>query len=296
MRNPYDVLGVSKTADTKEIKKAYKQLARKYHPDINDTPGAAEKFKEINGAWDVLGDKKKRKMYDTYGTASFKEGARGPGGNPFDFSGFRGAGAGHGGPNMDDILGSMFGGGGRGTPRVGRDIHVTMEVSPMISFTGGTKQLRIKRSSGIQDTVQVKIQAGVSDGEVLCLKGQGHPPNGGGPCGNLNLRLKIGEHHILRRSGKNLEMELPLTIGESLRGKSLQIPSVTGEIKVTIPPNSNNGTKLRIKGKGVQTVPAGDLVLILRPQLPTGRTEMLEPAIEMFEQEYCVDVRVKLHL
>jgi DnaJ-class molecular chaperone len=300
MPNPYDVLGVTKSADQEAIRKAYKTLARQYHPDLNKSPAAEERFKQINAAYDAIGEPDKRKLYDEFGDASTKSGfdadkARAwsqgggfPGGFPggFDFGG-----------DIDpsDLFGSMFGGRTSARPRRGRDQQTTLRIVPMLAILGGEHEFLIGRPDGTPERLKVRIPAGVSDGGTLKLKGQGLPPAGGGPCGDLLIRLEIPDHPLLRRSGDDLELEVPITVVEALRGGPINVPTPTGDVKVNVPPGANNGTRLRIRGRGVQKSPAGDLYLILRPTLPPP-TEATLLAAEAMSAGYESDVRTTLTL
>lgn len=313
MPNPYDVLGVARDADQDTIRKAYRKLARRYHPDVNKSPGAEQKFKEINAAYDVVGDPDKRKLYDEFGDVAAKPGfdpaqarawqragARGfPGG--FPGGGFPGGGFGFEaeGADVEDLLGDLFGAGTRGGPRPrrGRDQHATLEIDPMLAITGGDTMLRIQRPDGAVESLKVRIPAGARDGGRLRLKGQGLPPPGGGPCGDLHLRLRVPEHPILRRDGDDLEMDVPITIGEAIRGGAITVPTPTGEIKVNVPPGAANGRRLRIKGRGVQRPEApGDLYLVLRPTVPDVQDAEVVAAAERIDRAYTADVRAGLKL
>lgn len=300
MRNPYDVLGVPKDADQDAIRKAYKTLARQYHPDLNKAPGAEERFKEINAAYDAIGDPDKRKLYDEFGDASTRSG--------FDPNQARawGRGAPGGfGPDIDfgdfdptDIFGSMFGGGrvnpGRRTRR-GRDQQTTVTIDPMLAIKGGEYEFVVQRPDGTREPLKVRIPAGVADGGTLKMKGHGLPPPEGGACGDLLLRLRVPPHPFLRRIEDDLEMDVPITVLEALKGSSITVPTPTGDVKVTVPPDSNNGTRLRIRGRGVQKRQPGDLYLVLRPTLPKSN-ELALNAAEAMNEAYDGDVRAALTL
>ncbi|MCO4747592.1 MAG: DnaJ domain-containing protein [Proteobacteria bacterium] len=296
MTDPYRALGVSRDADDDAIKKAFKKLAKKYHPDLNDSPEAEEKFKQANAAYAILGDADKRKAWDTFGEASTRPGfnadqARAWGAGGGGFGGFGGGG------DMSDILESLFGGGAgrpRG-PRKGADLRVRLQVDPMLAIRGGETTVRIGRPDGTSDNLKVRIPAGVSDGGKLRLRGQGHPPPGGGPCGDLIVILQIPDHPLLKRVDDNLELEVPITVGEAVRGGSITVPTPTGDVKVTVPAGITASKRLRLRGRGVQTKQPGDLYLSLRIVLPDAEAEGVAEAAEMLEGAY-EDVRGKLAL
>ncbi|TVQ91724.1 MAG: J domain-containing protein [Deltaproteobacteria bacterium] len=297
MKDPYTVLGVARDAEHDTIKKAYKKLARRYHPDVSKEPDADRKFKEVNQAWDTLKDPEKRRRFDTFGSTGGPipggAGAGGPG-----FSGFRvdfGEGE---GIDLDDMLSSMFGAGAsarRG--RRGADHQAVLELTPMLSFTGGESTVSVGRPGGYTEDLRVRIPAGVTDGGTLRLRGKGGQPRGNGEPGDLILRLNIPEHPLLRRDGHNLELDLPVTLGEAARGAKVEVPTPTGEITVTVPAGATDGQRLRVRGKGVQRKGApGDLYLVLRLRLPDVLDDEALRAIDNLEAKYSGSVRSEIKL
>ncbi len=303
MANPYEVLGVSRNADPETIKREYKRLARQFHPDRNRSPGAEQQFKEINGAYHIVGDDERRALYDEFGEVAFKpgfdaeqarywssgDGGRRAGSNPYDFGqGF----------SMDDILGSLFGDDARArnAGRKGEDQVVNLVVSPMAAIRGGETTVDVRRPTGRTDRVSVRIPPGARDGGKLRLKGQGLPPSGGGPCGDLVVRLKIPLHTTLRRDEDDLEMDVPVTILEAMRGAKVTVPTPTGNVRVTVPAGCKPGQRLRLRGRGVQR-PArpGDLYLVLTPVVPTNPDSDAIRAAEALEDAYGGDVRAGLN-
>jgi curved DNA-binding protein len=303
MTDPYRTLGVSRSASQDEIRKAFKKLARKFHPDVNKDPGAEDRFKAINNAYAAVGDPEKRKLWDEFGEASTKPGfdaerARQmrnfgggmgggmPGGMHFDF----------GGGDAEDLLSSLFGGGGRRGPRRGRDQRATLAIDFMDAVLGGEKEISVPRPGAPSDNLKVRIPAGVKDGGRLKLKGQGLPPPGGGPCGDLHLELSVRPHPFFRRRGDNdLELDLPITVLEAMRGASVSVPTPTGDVKVTIPAGARPGQLLRLKGRGVQKrAGAGHLYLVLAPTPPTSEDPEVLAAAERLETAYTEDVRAAL--
>ncbi len=254
----YETLEVSKTASQDEIRKAYKKLAREYHPDNRpDDPAAEKKFKEIQEANSVLSDPEKRAQYDRFGSAFQNAGARG-GGPQFHWSP---ADAG-GGLDLDDIfggggidLGSLFGGGARGRqqarprPQTGQDQEMEIEIPFHLAVEGGQYSLSLRRQNGEVEQLNVKVPAGVDTGSVIRLAGQGHPGVQGGPAGNLRLIVKVARHPYFRREGNNILLDVPITPPEAVLGTKIEVPTIKeGNVTLTIPPGTSSGAKLRLTG------------------------------------------------
>jgi DnaJ-class molecular chaperone len=315
MNNPYATLGVSSTASQDEIKRAFKKLARKYHPDVNKDRGAEQKFKEVNAAYDAVSDPEKRKLYDEFGDVALKPGfdaqkakawqqagpgfrygprggARpGPGGFKFDFGGDM---------DMDDFLSDLFSthtaSPGRRSGR-GANQSIQMTVDAMTTFLGAEHRISVQRPNGSVDRLVVRIPAGAKDGSKLRLQGQGLPPRGGGPCGDLLIELHVTEHPILKRNDYDLEMAVPLTVLESLEGARITVPTPTGDVRVTIPAGVEVGTRMRLKGRGVQRKGrAGDLYLVLQTQVPNTKEAWVVEAAKAMETAYAGDIRAALKL
>jgi curved DNA-binding protein len=302
MANPYQVLGVPRAADQETIKREYKRLARQFHPDRNPDPEAHERFKEISAAYDVLGDEKKRALFDEFGDVAFKPGfdeeaarfwsngggSRSTQRNPFDF------GAGF---SMDDILGSLFGDDARSRAGARRGEHQTVElvVDALMAVRGGEAFVSVRRPTGTTERLKVRIPPGARDGGKLRLKGQGHPPPGGGPCGDLLVKLTVPEHPSFRRVGEDLEMDVPITILEAMRGARITLPTPTGEVKITVPAGATAGHRLRVRGHGVpRPATPGDLFVILHPTVPASDDPAVIAAAEALESGYGGDVRKAL--
>jgi DnaJ-class molecular chaperone len=312
MRDPYDVLGVPKKATEAEIKKAFRTLAKKCHPDTHaNDPKAVKKFQEISGAYDILSDKEKRAQYDrgeideSGQPRGFHPGAQGAGGG---FEGFR-ARPGQGGRGFEfnwgasgnepgggegfnaedifaDILGGFSGGGRRGRQaRKGADVQRATTVSFQESVLGGTR--RVILSDGRE--VEVKIPAGVKEGQQIRLRGQGASGERGGPPGDALITIAIAPHPYLTRDGRDLRMDLPVTLKEAVLGGKVTAPTLTGSVTLTVPPHSNTGRVLRLKGKGVPstgTEPAGDLYVRLVVALPEGADPKLEAFVKGWDATY----------
>ena len=280
MRDPYEVLGVPKSASEAEIKKAFRGLAKKHHPDTKGgDAGAKKKFQEISAAYDIVGDKEKRAKFDqgeidaNGNPRGFDPGVHGypGGGNARDFNFAWGNGeGGEAGIRPEDLLSEIFGGGRRGRrrqARKGEDYSIAITIGFEEAARGGTR--RIVLPDGRE--VDVRIPVGVRDGQQIRLKGQGGPGRENGPAGDILLTLTVAAHPFLTREGNDLRMDLPVTLGEAVLGGKVNVPTLTGPVTLTIPAGSNSGSSLRLKGKGVPArggQPAGDFYVRLVVTLP----------------------------
>lgn len=311
MRDPYDVLGVPRKATEAEIKKAFRQLAKKHHPDTHaDDPKAVKAFQEINNAYEVLGDKEKRAQYDrgeideAGQPKGFNPGAQGfggggfrarPGQGPGGFE-FQWAGNGENGAPDDifaDILGGFGGGRGRraAQPRRGQDIQLATTISLQEAAQGGLRRVML----GDGPELEVRIPPGVKDGQQIRLRGKGAPGDRGGPAGDALITISIAPHPYYERDGKNLRMDLPITLKEAILGGKVQAPTLTGPVTLTVPPHSNNGSTLRLKGKGLPgsgSEAAGDLYVKLVVALPDSPDPKLDAFVKGWDAHY--DPRAKL--
>lgn len=286
----YDTLGISKTASQDEIQKAYRRLARKYHPDLNpDDKAAQQKFKDIQTAYDILSEPEKRKMYDQFGPdfehaaaggGPFRGGAGAQPGGGFSFEEVFGGGP--GGFQFEGDLGDLFrqfGGGGpagggrsrgRAAPSKGSDLTANLTVPFNTAVLGGEASIAIRRA-GKSETIQVKIPPGVETGRKMRLRGQGEPaPTRGAQSGDLIVTLTVANHPHFNRHGKNLEVRLPLTLGEALLGATVDVPTPGGTVSLKVPAGSSSGRRLRVRGQGVRatTGDPGDLFVELQIKLP----------------------------
>ncbi|CAM5763752.1 molecular chaperone DnaJ [Labrys miyagiensis] len=297
MRDPYSVLGVSKTASLAEIKKAFRKLAKQYHPDQNKDDKAAAKFAEVNGAYEIVGDEKKRAQFDrgeidAEGKPRFQgfENAAGPGGfsrdgGNFEFnfgSGGRSGGFGGGG-GFDDILSEMFGGraqrggaGPRAAPPRGDDIHVTGQIPFTIWALGG--KARVDLGSGRM--VDASIPAGITPGKTIRLRGQGEPSPFGGEAGDALITVAVAPHDMFRAEGKNVRVDVNVTLYEAALGAKVRIPTLDGSVDLTLPKGTTGLRSFRLKGKGVQEKDSpGDLIVQPRIIMPDKLDEDLEAAL-----------------
>lgn len=290
----YKILGVSKTADTAEIKRAYRKLARKYHPDVSKESDAENKFKEVNEAWEVLQDPQKRAHYDQLSQGGWQ------GGQPF--------GAGRGGfhPQGDggfssvseeefsDFFNSIFGGMGgfsqagpgharRQQPfrQAGRDLHTKVQIPLKTAYAGGVQTLSLQvptvAASGQTMTqtkqLNVKIPPGVSDGSQIRLKGQGGEGMQGAPNGDLYIEVTIAPDPIYTLKQHDLYVKCPITPWEAALGASITVPTLGGPVNLKVPPGAKSNQKLRLKGRGMQSHPPGDQYVVLEIMNPPVTSE-----------------------
>jgi len=306
----YEVLGVARDADRDTIRKAYRKLARQNHPDLNPGDAAAEeRFKEISKAWEVLQDEDRRKAYDEFGEISLEAGfdpekareAREAFGQRF---GFEGGGFGRGPDgggyqrhdfdfgDLDDILGGMFGRSaeGRGVRLRGQDVEATLELEFEEAVRGGERRLTLSRPTPdggmAPETITVRIPPGVDTGGRLRIAGKGAPGIGGGPPGDLFVKLRVRPHRVFRRDGKDLELELPISVREAIEGARVDVPTLDGRVTLTIPPGTDSGRRLRLRGKGVPDAgggKAGDLYVRVEIRVPRALDDKARAALEALE-------------
>ncbi len=299
----YSLLGVSKTATEAEIKTAFRKLARKYHPDVNkDNPEAEKKFKEINGAYDVLGDKEKRKKYDNkeidadgkptgYGASGFGGGQGNPFGQGFGGSQYGGSNGGFDFSSIfgDDIFSNFsngggfqgFGGNSRQRSQKGQDISYNMKVDFLDAMNGDEKTVQIGGKN-----INVKIPSGTLDGQTLRLKGLGQEGFGAGAKGDVLITINVEKHPYFSLEGNNILLELPISLKEAVLGAKITIPTISGKVAINVPAHASSGEKLRLKGKGIKTLSTtGDQIVVLKIVLPKAKNEELEKVLEKMPEE-----------
>ena len=305
----YQTMGLEKSASAEDIKRTYRKLARKYHPDVSKEPGAEAKFKEINEAYEVLKDPEKRKAYDQMG-ANWRGGQEfNP--NDFDFNqfGFGGGHAGAGGfqggagGDFSDFFESLFGGGGGGRraggrrPRAvrGEDAHVTMDLTLEDAFSGITKTIQFALAEATADgrmrevpkTLKVKIPAGVSNGQQIRLTGQGAAGAHGGPAGDLYIKIHLKAHALFRLHERDIQLDVPIAPWEAALGTSVEVPTLSGSVTVKIPAGARSGQKLRLKDKGFKSKnETGAQFLILQIQTPLAETDEQKKIYEQMQQTF----------
>ncbi len=284
-RDPYEVLGVSKTASEDEIRAAYRKLARTHHPDVSTEPDADAKFAEVQKAYEILSDAEKRAAYDRFGRAGVPGAPGGPGGN-------------WGGQQVDpgdfqDIFEQMFGGGGPGAgpggfsgsgprtarraPRRGADIPRSVTVTFQTAALGGREHLELQDGSD----VDLRIPAGIDEGAKLRIRGRGGVGTDAGERGDVIVTVHIGRHPWLTRQGLDLSVDVPITITEAAIGTKVRISLLKGSLELRVPPGSSSGTRLRVRGQGItpESGEAGDLYAVITVVAPKGLSEQDRAAL-----------------
>jgi molecular chaperone DnaJ len=279
----YKVLGVTKDVSDAELKKVYRKLAREYHPDSNPNNAAAEaKFKEISEAYSVLSDKAQRAEYDQI--RAMGGGARFTGGFPGGSQGFPGGASG-----FEDVFSNLFGGGGMGGgfggfggPQRGADLTHRATIDFIDSIKGTTLKLNFDRGGA----VQVKIPAGIQDGQKVKVRGKGSPSPNGGEAGDLLVSVHVKPHPVFVRDGNNLRVTVPVTFVEASLGATISVPTLGGEpVKLKVAPGTPNGRVLRVKGKGVESSKgAGDLLATIEIAVPSHLTDKAKKKLEEFNE------------
>jgi DnaJ-class molecular chaperone len=324
MRDPYEILGVSKTASPGEIKSAYRKLAKKLHPDANKhDPKAASRFSELNAAYEIAGDVDKRKAFDRgeidaegkpkyQGFEGFGAGRGGqghgqgqgfPGGGGFEsFSfgndGFQrrpaGGGGAAGGAGFEEVLRGMFG--GRARPQFeqgeygqssGQDLQATLTISLEDAARGAKTRVHLPTGKDIE----VKIPAGMTSGQSIRLKGQGYPGMAG-RAGDAIITISVAQHPVFTLDGQDLRLDLPITLYEAVLGGKVRVPTLDGAVELAIPPNTNSGRTFRLKGKGFKSKAAtGDLLATARIMLPDVVDDELKALMEKLRDSAPYDPR-----
>ena len=282
----YKVLGVSKDVTEAELKKVYRKLARQFHPDSNPDDAKAEaRFKEISEAYSVLSDKQQRAEYDQ--VRAMGSGARFTGGPGGGFTGgFPGGSAG-----FEDVFSNLFGGaggggfggfGGFGGPQRGQDLSHRATIDFIDSIKGTTLKLSFQNGS----TVQVKIPAGIQDGQKVKVRGKGQPSPNGGEAGDLLVNVHVKPHPVFTRDGNNLRVTVPVTFVEAALGSTISVPTLGGEpVKLKVAPGTPNGRVLRVKGKGVELAKGvGDLLATVEIAVPSHLSDKAKKALEEFNE------------
>jgi DnaJ-class molecular chaperone len=306
MTDPYKVLGVNRNASDEELKRAYRKLAKKLHPDLNPGNKKVEaQFKETTAAYDFLSDPDKRRKYDrgeideSGQPRGFRYSNTRPGGGPQQQQQRRSRGFGFGyedeGDFSEDLFGDFFGfgKGGESIKLKGADVSYQVRV-PFLEAVLGTKQ-RLQLADG--KTLEVQLPPGTDTGQTLRLKGQGLPGRGGAPAGDAFVEVTVEPHPIFTRDGNDILVELPITLYEAVLGATLNVPTIDGKVSLKVPAGSNSGTQLRLRGKGVQAGKSGargDQYVRLVVMLPKEVDPALKTEIEKSARTHPYKVRGKL--
>ncbi len=293
--DPYSVLGVARSASDDDIRKAYLKLVKELHPDVNPSRTAEERFKKVTAAHEILGDAEKRRQFDRGEIDAM--------GEPRRYS--RAAGAGRGGGaggefgdfGFSDVFSDIFGGfrgaaggrpgGGTYTPR-GRDVRYTLDVDFLEAVKGARKRVTLPEGG----TLDLTVPEGVSDGQVLRLKGRGSPAPRGGEPGDALVEIRVKPHAQFKRQGLDVQLDLPITIDEAVLGAKVEVPTVDGRVQLTIPKGTSSGRIFRLKGKGVRnaaTNTTGDQLVAVRIVLPDVIDEELGYIISEWRQRHKYD-------
>jgi len=317
----YKTLGVERSATAEQVKTAYRRLARKFHPDVSKEANAEARFKEVQEAYEVLKDPQKRAAYDELGS-QWKSGEqfRPPPdwGRDFEFSG--GGARARRGPRaaageaefaegeFSDFFSSLFGGGspfaggGAGPGRGARDHHARVEVDLEEAFRGTTRTLELRRPQVTADghvelhshTVRVSIPAGVTEGQLVRLAGQGEPAAGNRPPGDLYLEVHISPNRLYQLDGRDVTLTFPVAPWEAALGAQVTVPTLGGEVQMTVPAGSQSGQKLRLRGRGLPGQPPGDEYVQLKVVLPPANTADARALYEQMRAKLAFDPRADL--
>ncbi|MHC5022975.1 MAG: DnaJ C-terminal domain-containing protein [Planctomycetota bacterium] len=299
----YKTLGVKRDATPDEIRQAYRMLARTYHPDVNKSPEAEQRFNEVTEAYEVLSDEEKRGAYDRFGHAGVgaAHGAGGPGG-PWRYA----SGGDMGDVDLGSIFEQMFGGRGgspfgagmggpgsgpgvgpaRARSQRGQDVQHRVGVTFMTAAQGGTEHVRVSAGGRVHD-IDVKIPPGIEPGAKLRVKGKGGAGSGGGAAGDLIITVEVGAHPYFRREGLDLYLDVPITLAEAATGTSVDVPLLDGSAGLKIPPGSSSGQKLRLRDKGVAGTGSkrGDFYAVVQIVAPEHLSERGRELIDELANE-----------
>jgi DnaJ-class molecular chaperone len=318
MRDPYIVLGVPKTADAAEIKKAYRKLAKKYHPDQSSEPKAKDKFAEVSAAYEIIGDEKKRGAFDRGeidaegkprfqgfegfgaggpGASGFSRHAHGGGAEHFEFNFGGGRGGGGAGFDASDLFSDLFGGAARRggqarAPQKGADAAATVTISLADAAKGTTARVELPTGR----TLDVSVPPGMEDGKQIRLKGQGYASPVGGEAGDAMVTVQVAKHPYFKVEGRDLRLDLPITLYEAVIGAKVNVPTLSGAVELAVPAGSSGGRTLRLRGKGLPNAQGatGDLYVTLRIVLPETADAELTALMRKWEAEKRYDPRKDL--
>lgn len=299
MKDPYEVLGVKRNASAADIKTAYRKLAKEFHPDLNpNDPIVEQRFKEVGQAYGLLSDADKRAAFDR-GEINADGTPRGFAGGGFGGGrgrgGFGGGGFdGFGDTTAEDIFADLFGGAQRRqrtrTARMkGKDVNYSIRVSFLDAAKGAKRRVTLYDGK----TIDVTVPAGMEDGQTLRLKGQGMPGMGGGEAGDAFVEVQVDPHRFFERDGNDVFLDVPVTLSEAVLGAKITVPTIHGQVSVTVPTGANTGTTLRLRGKGIAPKggAAGDQFVKLKVMLPEKPDKELIDFVKDWSKDFDYDVR-----
>jgi len=303
MQDPYAILGLARAAKPGEIKAAYRKLAKQYHPDNNQgDEGAARKFAEISQAYELLSNNGKRQRFDR-GEIDARGNPRFRGFNPLDGKGFarsafraRKDGSDAAGPSgftpddlFTDIIHGLRNTARRHTSSAGNDLHGKVTIPFSDAASGARRRIKLPNNK----TLEVTIPAGVNDGQQVRLKGQGEPGTGGGAAGDALITVHVTEHPLFEREGRDLRLELPVTLYEAILGAKVRVPTLDGSVELKVPAGSSSGRTLRLKGKGIRTdgKTPGDLLITIKIMLPERSDRELTDLMTRWREQSPYSVR-----
>jgi len=300
----YQILGVPRSAEKSEIKKAYRKLARKYHPDVNQDGGSEDKFKQVNEAYEVLKDDDKRQAYDRFG-ADWKHGQQFEGAGAGGFGGGAYAGEQFSGGDFSDFFESIFGGGyqqaqgspfgqhQRPRPQRGADLVLKLDITLEEAYNGGSKTIQFASSTDSSEMKKLKISIpkGVKTGQKIRLAKQGQASPGGGESGDLLLEMNVLAHRLFRLDERDVILRLPVTPWEAALGCTLKVPTLSGSVELKIKPGMQSGQKMRLKGKGMPGTPAGDQFVEIMIHVPAADSDEEKQFFEDMQTRFAFNPR-----
>jgi curved DNA-binding protein len=313
----YNILGVDRGADAATLKKAYRKMARQYHPDVNKAADSEEKFKEVNEAYEVLKDPEKRKAYDQFGSDwkhghefnanQYASGGSGgfSGGDFGDFfeqifsQGTGGRASGFGGRGGFSGFDRQGGGGFRQRPARGEDQTLKLDISLEEAFNGGEKTIQISRAESgsggvvtpVMKKLKINIPQGVMQGQKIRLAKQGHASQQGGEAGDLLLEMNILPHRLYRTEGRDLVLKCPVTPWEAALGAKIEVPTLKGRVELKVAPGAQSGQKMRLKGRGLPGKPTGDLLVEIQIHTPPASDEVTSEFYRDMQQKFDFEPR-----
>lgn len=270
----YDILGVKPDASEADIKRAYRKLARKYHPDVSKEAGAEDKIKEVNEAYEALKDAERRREYDQLRAGGYRAGDDFR--PPPNYQGRQGGG-GFEDADFSDFFESVFGRGagarGRSGPRRGSDLQARITIDLISAFNGARERITLRDPVHGERTLEVKIPAGIEPGKQIRLSGQGNPGMAGGPAGDLLLEVGVREDSRFKLEGRTITTVVPIAPWEAALGATVKVPTLAGEVELRVQPGSSSGNKLRLRGRGWPGKEPGDQIVVLEIQTPRAETD-----------------------